>query len=631
MVRFPINLLQRASVLSRNVKRLIALSNDVVMAIAASYFAYSLRLGVWVWEDGVTILSAVSLVVFPIVFFAYQLYKTIFRFAGRGMMTAILRAGAVYGAVFAAIVVIANIPGVPRTAGVIQPIIFVAFVLMSRLVIRYLMLDLLGRLDFRGETRTVLVYGAGETGRQTANVLRDEPGYRVMGFIDDDDRLHRQTLDGLRVIHSAELADTVEKFGVTDVVMAIPRATRKRRGEIVKGLEGKKLRVSTLPPFADVLAGRVTINDIHDVEVEDLLGRDAVTPNPRLLSRTVLDKTVMITGAGGSIGSELCRQILPLGVNRIILYDNSEFSLYSIERELSEAMAVIPGDPEIIAVLGNVRDASRLAETISCYRPDTVFHAAAFKHVPLVEANAVEGLRNNFLGTKCVLDAAAAGNVSDFILISTDKAVRPTNIMGATKRLAELSVQAHAETSTGMRASMVRFGNVLGSSGSVVPLFRRQIAQGGPITLTHRKVTRFFMTIPEAAQLVIQAAGLAQGGEVFVLDMGEPVRIFDLATAIVHLSGLTVRNHDTPEGDIEIVEVGLRPGEKLYEELLIGNDPKATQHPRIMKAHETAIHEQAIRNAVQKAETLTTTEEVYELLQTLVPEYQPKLSGSPQA
>lgn len=627
MLRFPIDVLQRASVLSRNVKRLIALSNDVVMAIAASYVAYSLRLGVWAWEPGVTVLSVISLVVFPVVFVPHQLYKTIFRFAGRGMMTAILRGGAVYGVLFSAIVVVANIPGVPRTAGLIQPIIFVSFVLMSRLVIRYLMLDLLGRLDFSGETKTVLVYGAGETGRQTANVLRGEPGYRVMGFIDDDERLNRQSLDGLRVWHSSSLAGLVDKYGVSDVVMAIPRATRKRRSEIVKALEGMKLRVSTLPPMADVMAGRVTINDIREVEIDDLLGRDPVAPNPRLLSRTVLDKTVMITGAGGSIGSELCRQIPSLGVNRIVLYDISEFALYSIEHELRKAAAETEGGPEIVAVLGNVRDKDRLAETIGRYTPDTVFHAAAFKHVPLVEANAVEGLRNNFLGTKFVLDAASSGGVSDFILISTDKAVRPTNIMGATKRLAELAVQAYAAEQPRMRASITRFGNVLGSSGSVVPLFRRQVAQGGPITLTHREVTRFFMTIPEAAQLVIQAAGLAKGGEVFVLDMGEAVRIYDLAAAIVRLSGLTIRDEHKPDGDIEIIDVGLRPGEKLYEELLIGNDPQTTAHPRIMMAHEYSIPDADVRKAMLQAEDVTRPEAVYHLLQSFVPEYTPQLNG----
>lgn len=627
MLRFPIDVLQRASVLSRTVKRLIALSNDIVMAVAASYVAYSLRLGIWVWEPGVTILSAISLAVFPAVFWPYQLYKTIFRFAGRGMMAAILRAGAVYGSLFAAIVVFANIPGVPRTAGVIQPIIFVSFVLMSRLVIRYLMLDLLGRLDFRGETRIALIYGAGETGRQTANVLRDEPGYRVIGFIDDDERLDRQTLDGLRVMHSRSLVDLVDKYDVSDVVMAVPSATRKRRSEIVKTLEGMKLRVGTLPPMSDMLTGRVTINDIREIEIEDLLGRDPVVPNPRLLSRTILDKTVMITGAGGSIGSELCRQILTLGAKRIVLYEISEFALYSIEHELSEEAGEIPDIPEIVTVLGSVRDRARLDETIARHKPDTVFHAAAFKHVPLVEANAVEGLRNNFLGTKFVLDAASNGGVSDFILISTDKAVRPTNIMGATKRLAELSVQAYAAGQPRMRASMTRFGNVLGSSGSVVPLFRRQVAQGGPITLTHRDVTRFFMTIPEAAQLVIQAAGLAQGGEVFVLDMGQPVRIYDLATAIVHLSGLTVRDENNPDGDIEIIDIGLRPGEKLYEELLIGNDPRITSHPRIMMAHEYSIPDLHIQDAMRQAEALKTPDAVYDLLQSLVPEYTPQANG----
>lgn len=630
MIRFHQSILHRASRLSRASKRAIVGLNDAVLAVVASIIAYSLRLGVWVLSDqAVLILIVLALAIFPPVFIANRVYSAIFRYAGRGMMTTIMRAGVIYGVIYCAIIVAASFDGVPRTAGVIQPIVFIGLIFISRLAFRYLMLDLLGRLNFSGTIQTVLIYGAGETGRQIAAAMMADPAYRVIGFVDDDRRMDKQALDGMRVRHTEHLNDIVDKYGVTNVVLAMPRVGRSKRSVIVRNLEALKLKVSTLPPVTDIMAGRVSISDIRDIDVEDLLGRDPVLPDDALLKSRVAGNTVLVTGAGGSIGSELCRQNLAAGVSRLILYDISEFALYSIEHELQELIATSGHQATIVPVLGSVLDTRRLEQTIATHRPHTVFHAAAYKHVPLVEANPVEGLRNNALGTYRTLSAARKGGVSDFILISTDKAVRPTNIMGATKRLAELAAQAFAEVPNPMRVSMVRFGNVLGSSGSVVPLFRKQIRAGGPITLTHRDVTRFFMTIPEAAQLVIQAAGIAKGGEVFVLDMGEPVRIYELAVAMVHLSGLTVANEDDPDGDIAIVEVGLRPGEKLYEELLIGNEPQQTQHPRIMMAREYSVGYDAIDKTMAQIRDLEAAEAAVDLLKAMVSEYQPSAAGTP--
>ena len=421
---------------------------------------------------------------------------------------------------------------------------------------------------------------------------------------------------------SGHLPHLIEKRKITDILLALPRVNRKKRRAIVENVRQFKVHVQTLPKMQEVVSGKIAFSDIRELEIEDLLGREPVLPNELLFGRTIVGKTVLVTGAGGSIGGELCRQIAKSGAQRLIMFDLSEFSLYEIEKELKLLVADDSATKlELIPILGSVVDADRLDEIFAMWRPDTVFHAAAYKHVPLVEANPVEGIRNNILGTQTLATAARAARVKDFILISTDKAVRPTNVMGATKRAAEQVIQNFAETAGETRFSMVRFGNVLGSSGSVVPLFRKQIEQGGPITLTDRKVTRYFMTIPEASQLVIQAAGMAKGGEVFVLDMGKPVKIMDLAETLVRLSGLTVRNEGNPDGDIEIVEVGLRPGEKLYEELIIGNDPQKTLHPRIMKAHESYLGNDVLNDLIAGLINCRDPASAVSMLKSLVPEF----------
>jgi FlaA1/EpsC-like NDP-sugar epimerase len=373
-------------------------------------------------------------------------------------------------------------------------------------------------------------------------------------------------------------------LNISDVLLAMPSLNRKRRNEILAEIRRAHVSVRTLPSMSDLAQGKVSISDLRELDIDDLLGRDPVSPNHILLGKSILDKVVLVTGAGGSIGSELCRQILIIGPQKLLLIEQSEFALYAIHQELEERLT--ERNVHLVPLLASVQDEERMHEIMSTWRPDTVYHAAAYKHVPLVEHNPAEGIKNNVLGTLKAAQAAARNGVADFVLISTDKAVRPTNIMGASKRMAEMVLQALAAASSGTKFAMVRFGNVLGSSGSVVPRFRQQIRDGGPITLTHPEITRYFMTIPEAAQLVIQAGAMAKGGDVFVLDMGQPVKIQDLARRMVELSGLEVRDEENPDGDIAIEVTGLRPGEKLYEELLIGDNPKATSHPRIMKAHE---------------------------------------------
>ena len=412
----------------------------------------------------------------------------------------------------------------------------------------------------------------------------------VIGFIDDDRTLQGSVLNGKTIYAADDLAALVTKLGVTDILLALPSASRKRRSEILAMVSKLSVVVRTLPGLMDLAQGRVTISDLRELDIEDMLGRDAVAPNPILLGKSIAGKTVLVTGAGGSIGSELCRQILFLRPTTLLLVEMSEFALYAIDAELRQKMANEPGlHVRILPLLASVQDERRINSIMATWRPNTVYHAAAYKHVPLVEHNPAEGLRNNVFGTLTTAQAAEAHGVQDFVLISTDKAVRPTNVMGTSKRLAEMTLQALAAKGETTRFSMVRFGNVLGSSGSVVPLFRKQIKAGGPVTITHEEITRYFMTIPEAAQLVIQAGAMATGGEVFVLDMGDPVKIIDLARRMIEFSGLSVRDANMPDGDIEIEVIGLRPGEKLYEELLIGENPITTNHPRIMKARDAFL------------------------------------------
>jgi FlaA1/EpsC-like NDP-sugar epimerase len=424
---------------------------------------------------------------------------------------------------------------------------------------------------------------------QLASALRSGHEYMPVAFIDDKKALQGASIASIKVHSSDGLDELIAKRRIKEILLAMPSLSKGEQKRILDKLEPLKIKIKVTPPIESLLSGELRVQDVREIEIEDLLGRDQVVPDARLISTCISGKAVMVTGAGGSIGSELCRQIIRLRPARLILLDMSEFALYSIEQELRALRASLEFDTELIPFLGSVLEQEKCKRILTVFSVETIYHAAAYKHVPLVEHNPIEGIRNNVFGTLSIAQAAIEARVTSFVLISTDKAVRPTNVMGSSKRLAELILQAFAKQKTNTRFCMVRFGNVLGSSGSVVPLFRRQIMAGGPITVTHPEITRYFMTIPEAAQLVLQAGAMGEGGDVFVLDMGEPVKIMDLAKRMVHLSGLEVRSDATPDGTIEIQHVGLRPGEKLYEELLIGENVEGTEHPLIMRAQEAEI------------------------------------------
>ncbi len=621
--------------LPRWTKRLVAFVADALLCGITLWLVLSLRLEAWVTFDrmqwaayGVSVALALPL------FVRFGLYRAIFRYSGMNAMLGIVKAMSIYTFIYLMVFTVVGVDGLPRSVGLFQPLLLLLAVAGVRMAARNVLGDFYSSLYGAHKRTGVLIYGAGAAGQQLAAALAGSNESRVHGFLDDNVRLHGQMLDGRRVYNPAELGGLIKSLQVKDVLLALPSIGRAQRNAILTSLRPFPVRVRTLPGVSDLATGRVTIKDLHDLGADDLLGRDAVDPDDVLLSHNIRGKVVLVTGAGGSIGSELCRIILQGIPRTLLLVEISEFGLYQIHQELSR----MQGDQSLgyvglIPLLASVQDPVRMNDIMATWKPDTVYHAAAYKHVPIVEHNPAVGIRNNAFGTLVCARAALAHHVEQFVLISTDKAVRLTNVMGATKRLAENVLQAlaaHAASAPpdGRRTcfAMVRFGNVLDSSGSVVPLFRQQINQGGPVTLTHPDVTRFFMTIREAGQLVIQAGAMAQGGDVFVLDMGEPMRIADLARRMIELSGLKVRDDSNRDGDIAIEIVGLRPGEKLYEELLIGNDPQPTRHPRIMKALEHhipwAVLEQKLFN-MSDALDANDVQEVHALLTELIDDYRP--------
>ena len=574
--------------LPRAAKRLIALLADVSLCVLTVWLAYYLRLGEFVALSGNALLAvAASIGISLPIFIVSGLYRAIFRYSGWPALLAVARAVGIYGLLYASLFTAVGIPDVPRTIGIIQPILLLLFVGASRALARVWLGDEYQSILRRASRPRVLIYGAGAAGRQLAAAMANSLEMKVAGFLDDDDRLHGHVLNGLPIYNPEDLPSLVITLDIGNVLLAMPSLSRQRRNEILARIRESHVSVRTLPSVIEIAQGKVDVSDLRELDIDDLLGREPVSPNHILLAKNIVGKVVLVTGSGGSIGSELCRQILGIGPEKLLLIEQSEFALYGIHQELEEKRA--GRDISLVPLLASVQDRERMREIMTTWKPDTVYHAAAYKHVPLVEHNPAEGIKNNVFGTLRAAQAAAESGVADFVLISTDKAVRPTNIMGASKRLAEMALQALAATAMETRFAMVRFGNVLGSSGSVVPKFRQQIRNGGPITLTHPDITRYFMTIPEAAQLVIQAGAMAKGGDVFVLDMGQSVKILDLARRMIELSGLAVRDEGNPGGDIAIQITGLRPGEKLYEELLIGDNPKPTLHPRIMKAHEDFV------------------------------------------
>lgn len=566
-------------------KQAVVVALDIGLCVLATWLALSLRLDEWRLPNGEQgwVYALAPLLAVPI-FIRFGLYRAIFRYTGQAALNATAKAVLLYAVLLTAVLLWQRWINVPRTLGVLQPLIFLFLVGASRAVARFWLAGM--RLGADKRQGRLLIYGAGVAGVQTASALQVTGQLRLMGFVDDDPLKIGRSLNGVPVIGPAQVPSWVAAKGITDILLALPSATRERRNQILASLQHLPVHIRTLPALSDLASGRVSVQDIRELDVEDLLARPPVPPDAVLLARELTGQVVLVSGAGGSIGGELTRQIVACRPRQLLLMDHNEFGLYSIHKELLGLCASLPASVELVPLLGSVASPERVRAICMQYRPTMVFHAAAYKHVPMVEDNPGEGVLNNVFGTLHMAQAADQSGARRFVLVSTDKAVRPTNVMGATKRLAEMVLQAFARTASSTCFTMVRFGNVLGSSGSVVPLFRQQIAAGGPITVTHPEVTRYFMTIPEAAQLVLQAGAMALGGDVFVLDMGEPVKIMDLARRMVQLSGLTVRDANHPDGDIAIEIAGLRPGEKLYEELLIGDNPEPTGHPRIMKAHE---------------------------------------------
>jgi FlaA1/EpsC-like NDP-sugar epimerase len=604
----------------RPAKQLLMLVSDSVLLVFAVWAAYSLRLGegfVPNWSQLLLMLAAPVLAI-P-VFVKMGLYRAVIRYLGEQALWAVAKGmllGALLWAAMAFMTQMTGAQGLPRAVPVLYWLIGTMLIGSSRLAARWL-LWVPVRSRYAG--RQVLIYGAGNAGRQLVASLRRGRDLFPAGYLDDDEMLHGKDVGGLRVYPPEQLSVLAERYDIHDVIVTIPSASGARRREIVAYLEQHSMRVRILPSMTDIAEGKHLVSMVREVDIGDLLGRDPVEADPALLERCIKGKVVMVTGAGGSIGSELCHQIALIGPARLVLLETSEPALYQIDRALRSMPSC-----KVVSYLGSVRDDALVSRLLAEHRVQTIYHAAAHKHVPLVEANVLEGVRNNVLGTLTMTQAAFDAGVETFVLISTDKAVRPSNIMGATKRWAELVVQDLAwrarMAGSGQRFCAVRFGNVLGSSGSVIPLFKEQIAQGGPVTVTHAEVTRFFMSIHEAVQLVIQAGSMADGGEIFLLDMGEPVKILDLARNMIRLAGQSVRDETNSAGDIEIAFTGLRPGEKLYEEMLIASSKtEGTAHPKIMRANEpyldagvlagfierlnegvTAQHESAVREILME-------------------------------
>ncbi|PVZ32942.1 nucleoside-diphosphate sugar epimerase/dehydratase [Pseudomonas sp. CC120222-01a] len=611
--------------LPRRHKRLLQVMTDIVLIWFALWLAFAVRLGIDEMANPIIdhswLFISAPLVAIPL-FIRFGLYRAVMRYFGNDALIAIIKSVTLSALILGFIIYWSS-----NHQNVVPRSITFNYWWLSLIMVGGLRLAM--RQYFLGDWFTaavqhvpfasrddglpkVAVYGAGAAGNQLVAALRMDKVMRPVAFIDDDASLTDRVIAGLQVYHPDQLQRLIDVTGAQEILLAIPSSTRTRRREILNFLEGFPLHVRTIPGFMDLASGRVKVDDIREVDIADLLGRDAVPAQPDLLQRCIVDQTVLVTGAGGSIGSELCRQILGQAPRTLLLFDHSEFNLYSILSELEQRIARESLTIRLIPILGSVRNQAQLLDIMKTWHVDTVYHAAAYKHVPMVEHNIAEGLLNNVIGTLHTAQAALQAGVSNFVLISTDKAVRPTNVMGSTKRLAEMTLQAlsrelapvlfgdvgNVSQVNKTRFTMVRFGNVLGSSGSVIPLFHKQLKSGGPLTVTHPKITRYFMTIPEAAQLVIQAGSMGKGGDVFVLDMGEPVRIVELAEKMIHLSGFSVRSERNPMGDIAIEFTGLRPGEKLYEELLIGDNVIPTRHPMIMSANEDFIQWDALKDAL---------------------------------
>jgi FlaA1/EpsC-like NDP-sugar epimerase len=606
--------------LPRYAKKIIVIILDLVLCILCTWIAFFLRLEQFIRINDVTILAVIISIFLAIpIFWLVGFYRTMFRFAGSSITFMVFVATFTYSLLYFTVISIYGIQGIPRSIGIIQPILLFLSILTSRLIIKFLFLTNIKKSRNRVG---VLIYGVGSAGRQLLISLENNIEMKVVGFLDDSPQFHGQTVLGQKVYDPLMLGKINEKKNVDLILLAIPSISRQKRNQIINRINKYKITVKTLPSIQDIVDGKISVSDIKDLSIEDLLSREQVQPNLKLLSKNINSKVIMITGAGGSIGSEISRQILKLKPKKLLLIESNEFALYKINEELKN----INKNLKIIPLLINVQNSSRIDEVFKTFKVDTIYHAAAYKHVPLVEENICESVKNNVFGTFILAEAALKYNISNFVLISSDKAVRSTNVMGATKRLAEICVQSlYDNQNKQSKFAIVRFGNVLESSGSVIPKFKKQIKEGGPVTLTHPDVTRYFMTIFEASQLVIQAGAMAEKCEVYVLDMGKSVKIKDLIEKMIKLSGLSIKDSKNLEGDIEIKITGLRPGEKLYEELLIGDNPQKTFHEKILKAQDPFIPFNRLKIDLDHLSNLieeNNVEEVKDMLSKLVTSYQ---------
>ena len=606
--------------LPRYTKRIIAILIDVGLCIFCTWLAFFLRLEEFVKINNVTTLAVeISILLAIPIFWLIGLYKTIFRFQGSSIIFTVFVATFTYTLFYFAVISIYGIQGIPRSIGIIQPILLFLAISATRISIKYLFLSNVKKIKNK---TNVLIYGAGSAGRQLMTSLESNLEMKVVGFLDDDPQFHRQIILGQTVYNPLNINELINTKNIEIVLLALPSITRQKRNQIITNLNKYKIIVKTLPSVQDIVEGKVSVSDIKDLTIDDLLNREQVKPNLELLSKNINSKVVMVTGAGGSIGSELSRQIIKLNPKKLILIELSEFALYKISEDLKS----INKNVKIIPLLTNIQNQSKIEQVFNTFNIDTVYHSAAYKHVPLVEENISESVKNNVFGTFILAEAALKYNVENFVLISSDKAVRSTNIMGATKRLAEICTQSlYDNQNQKSKFAIVRFGNVLESSGSVIPKFKQQIKEGGPVTLTHPDVTRYFMTIIEASQLVIQAGAMAEKCEVYVLDMGESIKIKDLIEKMIKLSGLSIKDDKNLDGDIKINITGLRSGEKLYEELLIGDNPQKTYHEKIQKAQDSFIPFNKLKidfdNLLNLIEE-NKVEEVKHMLLNLVPSYQ---------